>query len=151
MKRILAIDDDDRVLGTLKTCLEVGRQYTVITAHGGKAGLKAARRERPHLILLDMNMPDKDGLEVLAQLSEDPLTRYTPVIMLTAEESEDAKDLAPDQYAELYITKPFDMKELEERIRRILARRARSYAMSAAMRRRQGSLVLWLFQKWMMN
>lgn len=124
MKRILVIDDDERVALTLKGFLEKYEDYRVITALDGKAGLRAARKEDPDLILLDINMPSMSGLEVLKRLNADTQSRFIPVIMLTGVDTEEAKDEAIYEYADQYIVKPCDMALLHSRIERILSLRA---------------------------
>ena len=83
-KRILVVDDEPSITRLLKLTLERQRDYVVHTANSGSDALLAAREFRPHLILLDIMMPDLTGAEVAAQLRLDPLLRLTPVIFLTA-------------------------------------------------------------------
>ena len=77
--------------------------------------------EKPELVLLDIMLPEEDGLQVLKKLRADPATRRTPVLMLTAKSTEYDKVLGLDQGADDYIAKPFGMMELMARIRQLLS------------------------------
>ena len=123
MRKILVIDDDERIGATIQICLETHEGYKVITAPDGKAGIKAAGKEHPDLILLDIDMPKMNGLDVLKHLGAKPSTRYIPVIMLTGVDTPEAKDEANYEYAEQYIEKPCDMSLLHSKIEGILSRR----------------------------
>ncbi len=116
--RILAIDDDELVRRTIVKGLERTGKYTVSTASGGKPGLKMAKSERPHVIILDITMPDMSGLDVLRELRSRETTRYTPVLMLTALNDQASIDSANYEYAEKYLTKPFNMATLDEAVSR---------------------------------
>ncbi len=122
MNTILVVDDSEDILKTIKIFFSRAG-YKVITASSGKAGLKAARKEDPDLILLDIAMPQLDGLEVLKKLNADKRTRYIPVIMLTGVDTADAKEEAAFEYADQYVTKPADLALLRSRIERILSLR----------------------------
>jgi DNA-binding response OmpR family regulator len=117
-RRILAIDDDELVRRTIVKGLQRTGKYKVSTASGGKLGLKMAKRERPHVIILDITMPDMSGLDVLRELRCRATTRYTPVLMLTALTDQDSIDSANHEYAEQYLTKPFSMTKLDEAVSR---------------------------------
>ena len=80
----------------------------------------AMEKRRPELVLLDIMLPEEDGLRVLARLRADPSTRKLPVVMLTAKGTEYDKVLGLDQGADDYITKPFGMMELMARVRTAL-------------------------------
>ena len=82
----------------------------------------AMERETPSLVLLDIMLPEEDGLQVLKKLRADPATRRTPVLMLTAKSTEYDKVLGLDQGADDYIAKPFGMMELMARIKALLRR-----------------------------
>jgi len=81
--KILSIDDDPCCLMAVSRCLSYSGEHSVETATGGYDGVKKARASLPDLILLDLRMPDMDGLTVMDVLSSDPLTREIPVVMLT--------------------------------------------------------------------
>ena len=85
---------------------------------------RALEERRPELVLLDIMLPEEDGLQVLGRLRADPLTRKLPVLMLTAKGTEYDKVLGLDAGADDYVTKPFGMMELLSRIRALLRRTA---------------------------
>lgn len=114
MKKILVIDDDRQNLELLEEMLQ--GHYQAVLAAGGKDGLLAAVRERPDLILLDINMPDLNGFEVCKRLREQPATRAIPVVMLTTEASLDNRVQGLELGADDYITKPFHIRDLLARI-----------------------------------
>ncbi|MBX3361761.1 MAG: diguanylate cyclase [Phycisphaeraceae bacterium] len=113
---VLAVDDSIDVLRLLKARL---RHETLDfeTASTGTEGLEMAKRLNPALILLDIELPDIDGFEILRQLKERPETVQTPVIMLSGLSSAHDKVTAFDLGAVDYVTKPFDIAELRVRIR----------------------------------
>ena len=119
--KILIIDDDPDILQFVRMNLEL-EGLVVTTAEGGNAGLAAAKESPPDLVLLDVMMPEVDGLAVLRRLRTSPPTMNVPVILLTA------KALAEDRLAGLelgaddYITKPFDLEELIARVKTVLRR-----------------------------
>ncbi|MBI5047441.1 MAG: response regulator transcription factor [Deltaproteobacteria bacterium] len=118
-KKILIIEDDKDLLMGLKDnlCYE---GYEVITGGTGTDGLKTAGTKKPDLIILDIMLPDMDGLEVCRRLREQRLE--IPIIMLTAKSQEIDKVLGLEMGADDYITKPFGIKELLARIRAVLRR-----------------------------
>jgi DNA-binding response OmpR family regulator len=118
-KKILVIDDEEKLCALLSTFLEK-KGYTAVTAKSGKQGIKAAHYRAPDLILLDINMPKMDGFAVLEKLKADPKTMSIPVIMLTGRGDEDSKLKAAGLYSEHYITKPFDLEELDAKINQLL-------------------------------
>ncbi len=119
--KILIVDDEIDTLLPLKKSLEV-EDYVVLGASNGKDGLEKVRTEIPDLILLDLMMPEMDGFEVCTLLKKDPLTRNTPVIMLTAKEAVRDKVKGLDIGADDYVTKPFNLNELKARIKSLLRR-----------------------------
>ncbi|MBI4335960.1 MAG: response regulator [Candidatus Omnitrophica bacterium] len=122
-KRILVIDDEQDLLRSVKTALETGGIFEVSTAADGRQGIAAAKRIKPHLILLDILMPGMDGLKVLERLKEDRTTQYIPVIMLSAVESETIQIKAAQLYDEEYIVKPVKVSDLKAKIEEVLKRR----------------------------
>jgi two-component system KDP operon response regulator KdpE len=111
--RILVVDDEPAILRAVSTNL-AGHDFDVETADSGKAALAAIRRRSPDLILLDLGLPDIDGVEVLRTVREDS---NVPVIILSVRESEREKVGALDMGADDYMTKPFGVDELLARIR----------------------------------
>jgi two-component system phosphate regulon response regulator PhoB len=119
--KILVVDDEPDALEVLGFKLrEAG--YTPIFAKDGTRALAMARDERPDLIVLDLMLPEVDGLEVCKILRRDPLTASIPVIMLTARASEMDRVLGLELGADDYVTKPFSPRELVIRIRKQLSR-----------------------------
>lgn len=122
--KILVIDDDDSIRELV--CMALASSFAVASAPGARAGLAAAAIDQPDLILLDLFMPEMDGWQTLSELKADPMTRYIPVIMLTASSDVGEKVRGLGGGAEDYITKPFDPMELEARVNVVLARAAAS-------------------------
>jgi two-component system, OmpR family, KDP operon response regulator KdpE len=110
---ILVIDDEPQILRALKTIL-TARQFKVTTASRGEEGLTLAAAQPPDLVILDLSLPDMDGIEVCARLREWSLV---PIIVLSVRESERDKVAALDKGADDYLTKPFGTEELLARIR----------------------------------
>ncbi len=111
--RILVIDDESQMQKLLRVAL-TSHGYEVGAAATGQQGLSETTIFRPDLIILDLGLPDMDGLEVVTRLRE---WTKTPVIILSAKEQENDKILALDAGADDYLTKPFGMGELLARIR----------------------------------
>jgi two-component system KDP operon response regulator KdpE len=111
--RILVIDDERQIRRMLHTSLS-GHGYQVFEAANGEEGLLAAADQKPDIILLDLGLPDLDGVDVTRRLRE--WTR-TPIIVLSVREREQDKVSALDAGADDYLTKPFGMSELLARIR----------------------------------
>jgi DNA-binding response OmpR family regulator len=91
--------------------------FTTITANSGKEGIEIANQLVPDLILLDINMPQMDGFEVLVKLKNDQKTMSIPVVMLTGRGDEIAKISISALSSKYYITKPFDLEELNSKIK----------------------------------
>jgi two-component system, OmpR family, KDP operon response regulator KdpE len=112
-KHILVIDDEPQILRALKTIL-VEKGFRVSAASRGEEGLTLAATNEPDLIILDLGLPDMDGLEVCSRLRE--WTRC-PIIVLSVRDSEGEKVAALDKGADDYLTKPFGIQELLARVR----------------------------------
>ena len=123
MKKILIIDDEKDFGFFVKQNLELVGGYSVIVTTGGKDGIAAALRYKPDLILLDVIMPQMSGFEVLQALKDGTATTMIPVIMLTAVDTDEAKEKALGLYNEDYIVKPVAISELKAKIDAVLARR----------------------------
>ncbi len=120
--RILVIDDKPEIAELLRAdCRD--KPYDILYASGGESGLRMAAAERPDLILLDLRMPDIDGITVARTLKSDAMTRNIPVILLTAVRDVDAKVKAFEAGAEDYVQKPWVWEEIDARIAAILRRR----------------------------
>ncbi|MCA9949475.1 MAG: response regulator transcription factor [Anaerolineales bacterium] len=121
MATILVIDDDDLVSRTLQRALKMyGHQ--VMTANSGIEGLQLARRHKPELFILDIMMPGVDGYQVCRQIRGDPLLKDLPVLFLTAKAKDEDKIEGFRAGADDYLVKPFNMQELELRVKAILRR-----------------------------
>lgn len=118
-KTILIIDDEEKSTVLVGTFLEK-KGYSVVCANNAKQGIKAARYRCPDLIILDMDMPKMDGLEVLKKLKNDTRTMSIPVIMLVRYGDDYSKVRAASLYSEGYISKPFELEEIENKISQLL-------------------------------
>ena len=116
--RILIVDDELAIRRFLRTILG-SEDFALHEAEGGHAGLAAAAAFRPDVILLDLGLPDLDGVEVIKRIRE---WSRTPIIVLSVREREDDKIAALDAGADDYLTKPFGVGELLARIRAALRR-----------------------------
>jgi DNA-binding response OmpR family regulator len=116
---LAVIDDDESVARGLSLNLEA-EGFKVITAVDGEAGLALIKAEKPDLIILDVMMPKKDGLQVCKELREEG--NSTPVILLTARSAEVDKVLGFDIGADDFLGKPFGLMELVARVRALLRR-----------------------------
>jgi DNA-binding response OmpR family regulator len=125
MKRILVIEDDPDIALSVKYNLERDGEYEVVVARDGIDGMKQLAGRPADLILLDLNLPGLDGLEVCRRIRGDAATAKTPIIMLTArvEEADTIRGL--ELGADDYVTKPFSVKELVARVRAVLRRSER--------------------------
>ncbi|WP_129127618.1 response regulator [Geomonas oryzae] len=115
--RVLVIDDELPIRRFLQTILE--NEFTVHLAEGGYSGLAAAATTKPDVILLDLGLPDLDGIEVIKRIRE---WSSVPIIILSVREREDDKVAALDAGADDYLSKPFGVNELQARIRASLRR-----------------------------
>ena len=120
-RKILVIDDESVLVETIAYNLEQAG-YQVITAGDGTSALQAAYRELPDLIILDIMLPEMDGLEVCRQLRRESSTATTPIMMLTAKGDEIDKVVGLEVGADDYVTKPFGRRELLARVRALLRR-----------------------------
>lgn len=121
---ILIIDDDPDIVQTLKGNLELDG-YEVMSGHDGRTGLNLARSQRPELIVLDLSLPDIDGVRVCQILRRE---FEFPIIMLTARDSISDKVLGLESGADDYLVKPFHFLELSARIKVVFKRLGRDPA-----------------------
>jgi two-component system, OmpR family, KDP operon response regulator KdpE len=115
--RILIVDDELPIRRFLQTILE--GEFCLHLADGGYAALSAAAATKPDLILLDLGLPDIDGIEIIRRIRE---WSMVPIIVLSVREREEEKVIALDAGADDYLTKPFGVSELQARIRAALRR-----------------------------
>ena len=118
-KKILAVDDEPNILMSIEFILEM-EGYEVHIARDGDEALEVAERVRPDLILLDINMPRKDGYEVCRILRERKDLSGSKVIMLTAKGQTLEKKKGLEVGADDYVTKPFSAADLLEKIRTMI-------------------------------
>ena len=119
MPKILVVDDEPDALELIKFNLKAAG-YDVVTAADGDEALKKARALLPALIVLDVMLPEVDGLEVCKILRRDARVSATPIIMLTAKAAEIDRVLGLELGADDYVTKPFSPRELVLRVKRLL-------------------------------
>ena len=118
-KKILVIEDEEDTQKLLKITLE-RRNFIVITASDGEAGIKAAELEVPDLILMDIMMPKMDGYSCLKEIRKISKIKDTPILMLSGKEEEKIKDLFAFQKISGYVEKPFELDNLVAKIKEIL-------------------------------
>src|SRR5688572_5398117 len=116
--KVLIVDDEPGILATMGPLLR-SRGYDVLTAMTGRAAVESVKREKPDLIVLDLGLPDLDGIEVCRLVREHSTT---PIVVLSARGAEGDKVRALDTGADDYVTKPFGAEELTARIRAALRR-----------------------------
>jgi two-component system alkaline phosphatase synthesis response regulator PhoP/two-component system response regulator VicR len=116
--KILAVDDEKHIVRLVQITLQK-EGYELITASTGKEALEKVAADKPDLIVMDVMMPEMDGLEALARLKGDPATAKIPVIMLTAKAQDSDVFRGWQSGADLYLTKPFNPQELVTFVKRI--------------------------------
>jgi two-component system KDP operon response regulator KdpE len=116
--RILIVDDEPNIIATVGPLLRA-RGYEVVSAMSGRAALQAVERDKPDVIVLDLGLPDIDGVEVCRLVRH---TSSAPILILSARGAEGDKVSALDAGADDYVTKPFGAEELLARIRATLRR-----------------------------
>jgi two-component system phosphate regulon response regulator PhoB len=119
--KILVVDDEPEAVELVEFNLRQAG-FDVVTAADGAEALKRARALLPSLIVLDLMLPEVDGLEVCKMLRHDPATAAVPIVMVTARAAEIDRILGLELGADDYITKPFSPRELILRIKKILQR-----------------------------
>jgi DNA-binding response OmpR family regulator len=117
---LVVADDDPDILRLLERRLS-RRGYEVLTAGDGRAALEVIRRTTPDAVVIDRVMPAMSGEEVCAALKEDERTAAIPVVLLSAQATEREIVEGFGVGADDYLTKPFDLEELDERLRRLIA------------------------------
>ena len=120
-ERILVVEDDQSLVDVLRYNLEQAN-YDVQTAYDGQDGLNQAISKVPDLILLDLMLPVHDGLEVCRRLRSNPNTKNVRILMLTAKSEETDQVVGFAMGADDYVTKPFSVKVLLERVKAVLRR-----------------------------
>ncbi|HEV8544673.1 MAG TPA: response regulator transcription factor [Candidatus Limnocylindrales bacterium] len=118
MKTILVVDDEPKIAALARDYLEHAG-FAVVTAADGRAALEALARSRPDLVVLDLGLPELDGLDVTREIRRESTT---PIVMLTARDDELDKLLGLELGADDYLTKPFSPRELVARVKAVLRR-----------------------------
>jgi CheY-like chemotaxis protein len=111
VKKVLYVEDQDLNLRLVERILNQRPGYRLTTAMQGRIALDIAREQRPDLILLDLNLPDMSGEEILKKLKADPELRSTPVIMVSADAMGDRIEELLKLGADGYLTKPYKLQE----------------------------------------
>jgi DNA-binding response OmpR family regulator len=138
VKTVLVVDDEPRIVQLARDYLE-NAGFAVLTAGDGQSAIHAFRTRQPDLVVLDLGLPELDGLDVTRAIrAESP----TPIVMLTARDDELDKLLGLELGADDYITKPFSPRELVARVRAVLRRTEASAALGEPDRITVGNLVL---------
>ncbi len=122
MPTILIVDDEEDIRELIAVNLLREEDYKLLEAVNGLEALHLAKTRRPDVIILDLMLPEMDGLTVYRNLREDPRTKSTPVIMLTARGRLEEKLTGLELGADDYLAKPFSPKELMLRVRNLLRR-----------------------------
>jgi twitching motility two-component system response regulator PilH len=122
MARILIVDDSpSQLLGMTRIVENLGHE--VFTAEDGAAGVAAAKKEIPDLVLMDVVMPNLNGFQATRFISKDPTTAHIPVVLVTTKDQETDKVWGMRQGAKAYITKPFEESQLEAVIKEMLEKK----------------------------
>jgi two-component system, OmpR family, alkaline phosphatase synthesis response regulator PhoP len=121
MKKVMVVDDEPKIVQLARDYLEHAG-FAVVVAHDGKAALATARAQNPDLVVLDLGLPELDGLDVARTLRAES---NVPIVMLTGRSEETDKLVGLEIGADDYVTKPFSPKELVARVRAVLRRSER--------------------------
>ena len=119
-KKILVVDDEVDLVKTIQFALEA-EGYQVLVSYNGEDALNQSRKEKPDLILLDLMLPKLDGYKVCRLLKFDEQYKHIPIMMLTAKTQQKDRLLGMETGADEYITKPFDMEALIEKVKKYLS------------------------------
>lgn len=120
-EKILIIDDEENIVELLKFNLELN-DYQIDFAYDGKTGIEKIKSWKPNLILLDIMLPEIDGITISQIIRKDDILKNTPIIMMTAKSQDSDKFIGFESGADDYITKPFIVKEVMYRIKAVLKR-----------------------------
>jgi twitching motility two-component system response regulator PilH len=119
MARILIVDDSpSQLLGIKRIVEKLGHE--TVTADDGAAGVEAAKRERPDLILMDVVMPNLNGFQATRTISKDPEMAHIPIVLVTTKDQETDKVWGIRQGAKAYVTKPIKEEELVSVLKELL-------------------------------
>ncbi len=118
-KSIMVVDDSSSVRTVVGIALR-GAGYDVVEASDGADALARLEGRKVHLILSDVNMPGMDGLTLLKELKKHPQHRFTPVMMLTTESSDDKKAIGKNEGARAWMTKPFRPEHILQAVQKLV-------------------------------
>ncbi|MBC7988318.1 MAG: twitching motility response regulator PilH [Luteimonas sp.] len=119
MARILIVDDSpSQLMGIRRIVEKLGHQ--ALTAEDGAAGVEAAKRELPELILMDVVMPNLNGFQATRSITRDPTTKHIPVVLVTTKDQDTDRVWGMRQGAKAYLTKPFSETELADVIIKVM-------------------------------
>ena len=119
-KRVLVIDDEEYVREVIQICLETVAGWQVITANSGSLGIELAQKEEPDAILLDVMMPEMDGIMTFKKLQLNKLTKDIPIVLLTAKAEVTQNQELTKIGIKATISKPFEPLELPNKIAKAL-------------------------------
>lgn len=136
---VLVVDDDREIVRLVRAYLDQAG-FQTLGAHDGAEALRALRTERPDLLILDLMLPDRDGLDLARQLRAEPATAALPIVMLTARVDDTDRIVGLELGADDYVTKPFNPREVVARVRAVLRRAGGSTP--PAQRLQHGALTL---------
>ena len=120
MARILIVDDSPSQLMSIRRIVEkLG--HDALTAEDGAAGVEAAKRELPDLILMDVVMPNLNGFQATRSITREPSTKHIPIVLVTTKDQDTDRVWGMRQGAKAYITKPFSESELADVINQYIA------------------------------
>ena len=122
MTKILVADDDPIFLQFTRSLLE-DRGYEVVTAEDGEQALAVARREKPDLVVTDLVMPYKNGLEIIREMRAESTLQHIPVIVISMKDREIDIVQGLEEGADDYVVKPVHALELAARVKKILSRK----------------------------
>ena len=122
MRRVLIVDDSNTLRRMVRACLEGLEKVEFVEAATGLEALEQIALSPPHLLILDINMPDMHGLDVLRFLRSHENLRRLPVIILTTRGDDLTRQEAQQVGADVYLTKPFQPEELQQQVKRLLER-----------------------------
>jgi DNA-binding response OmpR family regulator len=121
MAKIMVVDDDEDFTTLYKTTLTAAG-FDTTTVNKSSAAIEMAYLIKPDIFVIDLMMPDLDGFELARMIRKDPITKHTPIIMITALNDTESKDAALSVGANDYLTKPFTINELKSRINSLLGK-----------------------------
>ena len=125
MARILIVDDSpSQLMGIRRIVEKLGHE--ALTAEDGAAGVEAAKRELPDLILMDVVMPNLNGFQATRSITREPTTKHIPIVLVTTKDQDTDRVWGMRQGAKAYITKPFSETELADMIQQMLGAPAAS-------------------------